>query len=43
MYLELSRPNGDVSRWEKVMKRLTLLNKYYPMDITECSHIDFQR
>lgn len=43
MYLELSRPAGDISRWEKVFKRLTLLNKYYPMDITECSHIDFQR
>ena len=26
MYLELSRPKGDVSRWEKVLKRLTLLN-----------------
>lgn len=31
MYLELSRPAGDVSRWEKVLKRLTLLNKYYPI------------
>lgn len=31
MFLELSRPAGDVSRWEKVFKRLTLLNKYYPM------------
>ncbi len=30
-YLELSRPRGDVSRWEKVYKRLTLLNKYYPL------------
>ena len=27
MYLELSRPAGDTSRWEKVLKRLTLLNK----------------
>jgi hypothetical protein len=27
MFLELSRPMGDVSRWEKVMKRLNLLNK----------------
>jgi ribosomal protein S18 len=26
MYLELSRPQGDVSRWEKVLKRLNLLN-----------------
>jgi len=29
MYLELSRPRGDVSRWEKVYKRLMLLNKHY--------------
>lgn len=31
VYLELSRPQGDVSRWIKVYKRLTLLNKHYPM------------
>ena len=31
MYLELSRPRGDVSRWSKVYKRLTLLNKHYPL------------
>ena len=31
MYLELSRPKGDVSRWTKVYKRLTLLNKHYPI------------
>jgi hypothetical protein len=31
MYLELSRPHGDVSRWTKVYTRLQLLNKYYPM------------
>jgi hypothetical protein len=43
MYLELSRPAGDVSRWEKVMTRLNLLNTYYPMAKDECSHIDFQR
>jgi hypothetical protein len=29
MYLELSRPRGDVSRWEKVYSRLQLLNKHY--------------
>lgn len=33
MYLELSRPAGDVSRWEKVLKRLTLLNEHYPMKL----------
>ena len=43
MYLELSRPAGDVSRWEKVLKRLTLLNKHYPLNASECKHIDFQR
>jgi hypothetical protein len=43
MYLELSRPAGDVSRWEKVLKRLTLLNKHYPLNANECNHIDFQR
>lgn len=43
MYLELSRPAGDVSRWEKVLKRLTLLNKHYPLVGKECSKIDFQR
>ena len=31
MYLELSRPKGDVSRWEKVLKRLNLLNKHHPL------------
>jgi hypothetical protein len=44
MYLELSRPAGDVSRWEKVFKRLSLLNKYYPLNSsTDCSKINFQR
>ena len=44
MYLELSRPQGDVSRWEKVFKRLTLLNKHYPLKPdTQCNTIDFQR
>lgn len=31
MYLELSRPKGDVSRWVKVYNRLMLLNKNYPI------------
>ena len=44
MFLELSRPMGDVSRWEKVMKRLTLLNKYYPLKSgINCDKVDFQR
>jgi len=43
MYLELSRPAGDISRWEKVLKRLTLLNKHYPLTSINCNNIDFQR
>jgi hypothetical protein len=31
MYLELSRPQGDVSRWKKVYQRLLLLNNHYPL------------
>lgn len=43
MFLELSRPAGDISRWEKILKRLTLLNKHHPMKIKDCSKVDFQR
>lgn len=30
MYLELSRPRGEVERWTKVYKRLLLLNRFAP-------------
>jgi hypothetical protein len=43
MYLELSRPDGDVSRWEKVHKRLELLNKFYPISNPRCSGVNFAR
>jgi hypothetical protein len=44
MYLELSRPAGDTSRWEKVLKRLVLLNKHYPLKSkSKCDTVDFQR
>jgi hypothetical protein len=43
MYLELSRPAGDTSRWEKVLKRLTLLNKNYPLTKINCQKVDLQR
>jgi hypothetical protein len=43
MFLELSRPAGDTSRWEKVLKRITLLNKHYPLTGKNCNNIDFQR
>ena len=42
MYLELSRPDGDTSRWEKVLKRLSLLNKNYPIE-NKCNSIKIQR
>ena len=43
MFLELSRPAGDTSRWEKVYKRLRLLNKHYPLKSTKCNNSPFQR
>lgn len=43
MYLELSRPKGDVSRWEKVLKRLLLLNKHHPLKNPKCDETNFQR
>ena len=43
MYLELSRPAGDISRWEKVLKRLLLLNKNYPLKGKHCDPKNFQR
>lgn len=30
-YLELSRPEGDSTRWKKVYERVHLLNKYWPI------------
>ena len=41
LYLELSRPAGDVSRWEKVFKRLQLLNKHHPLKGDKCDSILF--
>jgi hypothetical protein len=38
MYLELSSPAGETKRWEKVLTRLNLLNKHYPLESPkECS------
>lgn len=31
MYLELSRPRGEVSRWTKVYERLALFNEFVPV------------
>ena len=43
MYLELSRPSGDISRWEKVLKRIILLNKNFPLRGKDCDFIEIQR
>jgi hypothetical protein len=44
IYNELSRPDGDVSRWEKIYKRLLLLNKDHPIkENPKCSEINFMR
>ena len=43
MYQELSRPMGDVSRWEKILKRLILLNKNFPLRGNFCNYKNFQR
>ena len=43
IYLELSHPDGDISRWEKVFKRLMLINKFYPLKLLRvCTTLDFQ-
>jgi len=41
MYLELSRPRGEVERWEKVFKRVQLLNKHFPTKA--CSKVHYQK
>lgn len=33
MYLELSRPRGEVSRWEKIFERLMLFNEFVPTQV----------
>jgi len=45
IYDELSRPEGDVSRWEKIFKRLLLLDKYYPInkENINCNFILFNK
>lgn len=37
MYLELSRPAGMTSRWEKVYERLMLLNEAHPLRAGRCT------
>jgi len=37
IYVELSRPAGNVGRWEKVYERLLLLNAEHPIKAGRCS------
>ena len=37
MYLELSRPLGEVERWDKVYKRLLMLNIAKPIQTNSCT------
>lgn len=43
MYKELSQPLADPSRWEKVFKRLNLLNKTYPLSFEKCVNKTLQK
>lgn len=38
MYLELSRPRGEVERWDKVYKRLVLLNSLEEIQNSGCAY-----
>lgn len=43
VYKELSNPDGDTSRFEKIYKRLLLLNKYYPITDLNCNNVEYRR
>jgi hypothetical protein len=38
MYLELSRPRGEVGRWPKVFERLSLFNEFVPVKYCKISN-----
>jgi len=40
MFLELSRPRGEVQRWEKVFERLELLNSHFKFKECKKKHYD---
>ena len=37
MYKEMSRPEADISRWEKVLTRLNILNRVFPITNSKCN------
>ena len=41
MYLELSRPRGEVTRWPKVFERLSLFNEFVPVKPCHIAHEPF--
>jgi hypothetical protein len=41
MYLELSRPRGEVTRWPKVFERLSLFNEFVPVKPCRISNEPF--
>jgi hypothetical protein len=43
VYKELSNPDGDTSRFEKIYKRMALLNKYYPITDLNCNKVEYRR
>jgi hypothetical protein len=43
MYLELSRPKGEVERWSKVYERLLLLNEFSPPKHCKASQKKFPK
>ena len=43
MYLELSRPMGEVERWEKVFGRLYLFNKAVPLLKYKCKQLPLSK
>jgi hypothetical protein len=42
MYLELSRPRGELSRWQKVFERLALFNEFVPVKQCKISREAFR-
>jgi hypothetical protein len=43
MYLEMSRPRGDVSRWNKVFERLQLINSVFPPTFKRSRALDTRK
>jgi hypothetical protein len=43
MYLEISRPKGMLSRWDKVFERLQLINSVFPPKATAKKHTTYKK